>query len=99
MKHPFRSRSSKTEDFEFHEYSEKVLNRIGWVVSLLCICVVLVVPLGFLACFELNGTVKYSIVLTMCFVVSLLAQMTEKDEGRQWSLVFAYLPTISALLS
>lgn len=99
MKRPFRSRSSKTEDFEFHEYSEKVLNRIGGVVSLLCICVVLVVPLGFLACFELNGTVKYSIVLTMCFVVSLLAQMTEKDEGRQWLLVFAYLPIISALLS
>lgn len=35
----------------------------------------------------------------MCFLVSVLAQVTEKDEGRQWLLVFAYLATISALLS
>lgn len=99
VKRPFRDRSSKTEDFEFNGYSGKVLNRIGGVVSLLCICLVLVVPLGFLACFDLNSTVKYSIVLTMCVLVSLLARVMEKDEGRQWLLVFAYLATMSALLS
>lgn len=66
---------------------------------MLCICVVLGVPLAFLACFDLDVTVKVSIILAMCFVVSLVAQVTEKDEGRQWLLVFAYLATISALLS
>lgn len=69
------------------------------MISLLCIFVFLVVPLGFLACSDANTTVKASIVLGMCSMVSFLAQMTEKDEGRQWLLVFAYLANIGALLS
>lgn len=69
------------------------------MISLLCVFVFLVIPLGFLACSDANTTVKVSLVLTMCFLVRLLAQVTEKDEGRQWMLVFAYLATIGALLS
>lgn len=69
------------------------------MISLLCNFVFLVIPLGLLACFDTNSTVKVSVVLGMCSLVSLLAQMTEKDEGRQWLLVFAYLAIIGALLS
>ncbi|KAK7718781.1 hypothetical protein SLS63_010387 [Diaporthe eres] len=46
-----------------------------------------------------NGQDVDGFLLTMCVLVSVLAQVTEKDEGRRWLLVFAYLATISALLS
>lgn len=95
---PFRARSSKTEDFEYHGYSERVLKRIGGVVSLLCISALLVIPMGLLVYFDTN-TVRLSVVLVMCSLISLLAQETEKDEGRRLLLVFAYLATIGTLLS
>ena len=99
MERPFRARSSKTKDFEYYGYSERVLNRIGSGISLLCVSVFLAIPMGLLAYFDTNTTVRLSVVLAMSSLISLLAQGTEKDEGRQLLLVFAYLATIGTLLS
>ena len=54
--------------------------------------------MGLLVYFDTN-TVRLSVVLVMCSLISVLAQETEKDEGRRLLLVFAYLATIGALLS
>ncbi|KAJ0117742.1 uncharacterized protein J7T55_001942 [Diaporthe amygdali] len=96
---PFRARSSKAEHFESVEYGEKTLNWIGTVAFLLCACVLFVIPLALTVYFEENITVKVSLILVMCLLVTILALATEQDEGRRLLLLFAYVAIVCTLLS
>ncbi|KAL1868301.1 hypothetical protein Daus18300_006025 [Diaporthe australafricana] len=95
---PFRAQSSKTESFEYHRFDEKNLNRLGMAVSMLCISGFFVIPLVLMAYFDTNTTLKLFLVLVMCSLVSYMAQMTERLEGRRLILVLAYLAISLTLL-
>lgn len=75
---------------------------LSWVVGVLLlvgICVFLVLPLALLSYFDTSRNVKTTLVLIMCFLVSILARVLEPDEPRQIIFVCIYSAIMSGFLS